>query len=324
MSDALEVDDGQGGTQSRRVERKSRRDGPVPEDALKEVREGLGKQVTAATETANTAIKQRNDMAATALATTEARINERDQYLTSQIAAAKTSIDNAKAAKKAAREAGDGDAQDAAEDALIDAKTSLRVLEIQKQNFDGEKSAALDRAKEAAKPVAAVADNSASEAWKASRPRFDETKDPAYFAVALQGHHEAQSAGLQTNSPAYFAKIDGKLASAFGADHAKAAPGDGTSRKPREARTSETSMATPVGREAAGDGYSSQNHDLRIVVNGEGKRSISGTIPKDWVEAAKWTGMTPAAYAIAQLDIEAEGGAANGGFDPQGRVQVYR
>lgn len=320
MSDALEVDDGQGGTESRRVERKSRRDGPVPEDALKEVREGLGK----ATATTNAAIKDRNDMAATALATTEARINERDQYLTSQIATAKSAIETARAAKKAAREAGDGDAQDTAEEALTDAKTSLRILEIQKTNFDAEKPKALENAKKAAEPIKPVADTSKRDAWFAAHPRFNfqnPDADRPYFNAAMTAHHDALEKNIPEGSDAYFAHLNAQLGHQFGANHAT---GDGTSRKPREARTSETSMATPVGREGAGDGYSSQNHDLRIVVNGEGKRSISGTIPKDWVEAAKWTGMTPAAYAIAQLDIEAEGGAANGGFDPQGRVQVYR
>lgn len=314
-------EEGAGG--SRRVERKSRREGPTPEEALKTVREGLGKQVTAATETANDAIKRGNDMAATALATTEARINDQEQSLVSQIAATKQAIETARTAKKAARDAGDGDAQDAAEDALIDAKTSLRVLEIQKVNFDAAKPRLLAEAKEAAKPVAPVVDNSASVAWIASRPRFNKAKDPAYHAVAIQADAAARAAGHKANTAEYFDFIDADLAKAFGADHATGGETPHT-RQPREARTPETSMATPVGREGAGDGYQSSQHNLRITTGADGKRSLTGTIPAHWAEAAKWNKMDPVSYALAQLDIEAEGNGANGGFDPQGRVQVYR
>lgn len=318
MSDvALEVEDGK----SRRVERKGR--GPTPEDQIAEVKNTLGKRADAAEATAATAIKQRNDMAATALATVENTLNERESRIASDITVAERALESAETALENAINGGDGKAQIAASRAQAEAMADLKIARIAKANFETQKPQLLADAKKAAEPVAAPVDNSASEQWIASRPRFNQTKDPAYYAVAITANNEAKAAGLKANTKPYFDYIDGKLAASFGADHMHE-DGGGQTRQTRTMREPDhTSSGAPVGREGT-DGYSSARHNLRLGQDAEGKTTISGTIPKEWVEAASWNGMTPAAYAISQLEIEHEGAAGNGGYTVNGQTAVYR
>lgn len=321
-AEALEVEDGKT-VVSRRVERKGR-EGKSAEEQLADVKKQLeakdGENAQLRTQVVQ-ATTDRNKLAATAAATTEARLTEREQALATNISGAKQRVATASAALKAAKDAGDGDAELAANEQLIDAKADLKLYEREKAEFDQAKPKLVEDLKEAAKPVEVPAAKSgvsaSAQQWIDEHPRFN--SDPEYKQAALDAHDLAvQKYKHAPDSPAYFAFLNKQLNAMFGDDHGQ---GEAMQRTPRKGReTDRTSEAASPGR--GGDGsIQSRTHNLRLSYNQEGKPLVSGEIPAAWVEAAKWCGMTPVDYAVSKLEEEASG---EPGYTVEGSRAVYR
>lgn len=67
-----------------------------------------------------------------------------------------------------------------------------------------------------------------------------------------------------------------------------------------------TSSGAPPSRETDGRSVRTGAGNLRVVQDRDGNDAISGTIPAEWVEAAKWCNMDAEDYALEQLRIEEE------------------
>lgn len=339
MSDSLTID-----TANQQVTRQPRRDrveadnseprsavaagdGPVeqqeqdandPEQMLAESRKALERSEAelAATRTreseARTQAARARDEAARA---NMGRASDRAAAVASAIEAAKADITSAKIAKRTAREAGDIDAEMAADEMLSSA--------LYRQN---QATGELNWINQQARQPAPTGDQGnraeqdkptpAAQAWMDSHPRFN--TDRNYRATALGAHTEALRAGKTLGSQEYVDYIDQMVEEVYGPDH-------GTSSEPPLARrqqpmqpTQRNNATSAAGPSNRGSGGSTAGGGSGVVQTGlgpitvqrrqDGSKSI--TIPRnrydDWMEAATINGMTLDKYAEEQVAIADE------------------
>lgn len=308
--------------QGQRVQRKAN-DRPLPadtntgltdtdaEDAAKRALEARDAENKRLSEENKALADRANKAGSAAAAATTARMGDREAAIANGMAAAKRTVEQATASYKAARAAGDLDGEMAALDVLGDAKLELKLFEGQKAAFDAEKPNLEKQAKAMAEPVTSTPGQSdQAKKWIDDHPLFQ--TDAKYKADALMAHREAMALNIATNSDAYPAFLNTHLARLYGADHGKTAAEDRRDDDRREHREmNRASTGAPPGREQDGRSVRHAGGNLRVVRDREGNEGVSGDIPAEWVEAAKWCNMDVEEYALEQLKITAEGGANN-------------
>lgn len=292
-----------------------RKEGPSPEEAVAEANR------LAAAKDAELNEERRRRIEAERLAgvrgrdvvdAVTARMGEREASINSAIEAHKQKKENAARAMRMAMEANDHDAQIKASEDHADAVATLANLRVEKSNFDDNKARFVEESKRVnTAPTQTGGDTytPAAQSWIASHPKFD--SDKAYKAKAMGAHYEAVSLGILVDSPEYFQHLNGAVAALDGK-----APPPPPARKPNAAST-----AAPPAREGGAimDGGSGGSEtvkfrdgsSLSLTRDNNGKTSVQGRIPGDWVEAAVWSGVAKSKsdrdgiieYAVEQLKI---------------------
>lgn len=254
--------------------------------------------------TTETVVKTANTASETALA----RIADRETSISNGITGAKTAVEAAQQAWRSAREAGDMDAEQKANDALLDAKVSLKGWEFQDQDFKANKERLTTDAKALGKPqVAKVGKGPTPQAkqWLDDHPLMN--TDMNYRRDALAAHAAAIAEGHAEGSDPYIIRINDMLGKMYGADHGKPKSDDGGKQQQRRERAAESEAAGPGRESSSGVSFRTpQGTNLRVSVNGEGKKTLHGDIPAEWQAAARWSKMDPIDYAISQVEIAQE------------------
>lgn len=304
------------GRGSSRVDRQSRTGGLADSEALTQAQKTIERQERelADERKGREAAEGRAQQATTrVVAASTAQLAEREGSLTAQIEAAKKAETAAMASKKSARAAGDDDASDAADAALLDARVDLKYWSHELNVFKAQKPA-LEREIKAEAEGAAAAGNSGptehSRKWLSDHPKFN--TDARYHADALAAHGLAIQNGHKNGSLGYIDFINGQLESLHGKEHGKAGSSNREHQGGGRREESSSSSAAPVNRDTAGPMTyrTNEGHDLRVTISSDGKKQLSGQIPAKWVEAAGWVNMEPVAYAISKIESEEE--AADG------------
>lgn len=319
MSDADTADD-QG---SKRVERQ--RSNLSPEQEIAASRAALERKTKENTTLAGAADKATATAAEygkEGAAAIRAQVADAERAIANGISAQEAKRDAAQVAWKSAREAGDVDAEQKANDMLTDAKVELRVLSGQKATFDANKPHQLKKAEAMEKGPPAVARPSAeSQKWLDDHPEFE--TNPQYRADALDAHELAIAKGIPNGSTAYVTFLDSHMARLHGKEHGRGGSkaddaGDGGVNRHSTSSGAPPSRDTAGGLSATVDGY-----NLRIIVGQDGKEKLVGDIPPAWREGAKWSGMNEVDYSISQLKIQAETKAGKGPV-LMGEGAIYR
>lgn len=269
---------------------------------------------------------------------------EKISAVKSRIESAQGDIDSAKAQKRAARDAGNYEDEDAAEDRRAQAyakleadKRELQWLEGQaktpsrQQGGDGPTSRAQDQGGDGYDAAAPDVPQGERQ-WVESHPLFN--SDARYHAAAVAAAQEAMSLGMMRGSPAYINHINDVLTPRFGAGHGVdgthgrkggAAARDGGEGGDRLGRRP-LSMAMP--RSGADGG----NSDMETIGSGNartmdtefGKVTVEAgrdgkpvirmpsRLKAMWEDAASWmrhvdnTPYTLAEYALEQVQADEE------------------
>lgn len=184
-----------------------------PEDALAESRRQLQasqQQTAEARRQARAAQQQAQHATTQAQEATTARISDREIAVNSVLESAKAEQATARAAKRLAREAGDLDAEMAAEEMFTVATTRMHNA-----------TAEIERIKAAPKPKPpeqqAPTATPETQRWMDEHPAYH--TDRRYQALANATHFEAIEAGHPVESPGYFDYVNNALAEVYGEDH---------------------------------------------------------------------------------------------------------
>jgi hypothetical protein len=310
---------------SHRVKRQARvddqDDGVSAEAALKLANETIAAQ----NKTIANVTKQAKDASTAAANATVGRISDREQTINSALSAAEMARKTADTAWRAAKQAGDIDAEAEALDMLAEAKLEIKTWTSEKQKFDAQKPQLLEQAKNTAAGPANDPENDARSAqWISDHPKFN--TDAKYKQRALDLHAAAIARGLVGGSPGYINYLDDGLTELYGEDHGKMTnDSGGGSRTSRAADTRVdrgTSAGAPPSRDSDRGSFSA--HGVRLIRNSDGSKSVQGEPPAEWVDGAKWTGMSLPEYCVSMLELEEEKQAGRGQVVQMGDGVIYR
>jgi hypothetical protein len=209
-------------------------DGPAPEDVLAEARERLA------------AAERERDLERQARVDAEARAQQvghqaqtaQHVALDATIASEEARLAQARANYRAAREAGDYDAEANAMAVISAAAPKLEWLKDQKARG----AAAPAPAAPQQRPSGGNIPGAAAREWMKAHPKLD--TDPIY-AAAVQAAHDRAVRDHAPESPGYFASVNNDLERAFGPDHGKEVTVAAKTPKPR---VPASSFGTPPGR----------------------------------------------------------------------------
>lgn len=307
---------------SQRVGRRATKQSISAEDALAEAQRTIKAQAgqidsleKTNAKTAETALSRGADASNATLA----RLNERETAIANGKTASINAVQVAQSLWRTAREAGNLDDEQKANDMLTSAKVDLKSWEFQEEDFKARKPQLVKEAESLAKVPIAV-DNSRSERWKADHPKFK--TDSKYNADAIAIHELAVAKNIPPNSDAYINFLNDKLALIHGANHGKDDDGEedqGGGRKPRDRSLD----GAPPSRDSGGAlTFNGSGGNLRLSRGSDGKERLDGDIPAEWAQAAEWSGMDSVAYAISQMKILEE--RKRNGSDGTLEAGVYR
>lgn len=246
-----------------------------------------------------TAAEKTNAAAGAAAATLQSKAASIESALQSR----DTIIENAEAALKAAVEANDAMAMSKANREIARAEAEKVDLERQKTWVAHEQ----ERLK--TQPLASAPTRTGptaeSLAWMESNPRIN--VDPKYQAAVAAADSAWRARGMPVGTKDYVNFIDSNMRAAFGSNHgtmeAFHASNGGAVKAASAKKTPASSSAAPPERGGSdGDGngggvnaavtFKHGKGQISLKRNADGKETISGTIPPDWVAAAKWSGYT--------------------------------
>lgn len=313
---ALELDD----AGNRRVERKSRSEVSA-EDALATAKKTIEDRDRTIAGLKTTVVQTSTAASEQAVG----RLKERETAIVSGIAAAEAAEAAGAQALRTAREAGDLDAELKAMDTLADAKLQKMKWNEAKTTYDANKDRLTKEAEALGKPKLPSGPDAESQRWLEEHPLIG--TDQQYRKDADDAHDLAVKNRMPPGHPGYIAAVNAHLERLHGKDHGKAKAEKKTDNTDGDLVVTEqqrgTSMSAPAGRSGEDGSFSMSvgGKSLSLSVNGEGKEVLRGTIPGEWVEAAKWNKMTPHEYAISRLKIAKDGGAGGIQF---GEGAIYR
>lgn len=257
------------------------------------------------------------EAAAAAGTVAAAHLTERETNLNATLESTKALVTNAQAAMKAAFDAGDMEAYAQASADFTRGNVRLENLEIEKAKLAEQKARApAPGARRGTAPPSAEAQR-----WLETHPRYG--VDPEYQARVQTAHNYALAMGHDLGSPEYVAVIERNLDAFYGPNHGtlEAAKANGAAPKAATPKTPRSSAAAPS-RGAAVDVNNPQEYRMqhgegrgfvRLVTLPDGRETVEGTIPSEWVSYAKATGFKAGrsgfktdhegaiAYAVEQL-----------------------
>lgn len=299
-------------------------------DAESDATKELKRQLDAAN--ANTARlqRERDEAAKQARDAGTGQLINNYRALEATITAEQQRVENARSARRAAREAGDFDAEQKAEDILHDASFNLRVASGNKTAFEqryGKPGDGVPRQQQQTETRQGNGPTTEAQRWIDTHPRFN--SDPEYKADALASHQLAMDNGRAEGSQAYIDFIDQRMARLYGANHGR---GDNTTARGAQPRSrSDASTAAPRsgagGNDlSTGDGKMRFTHaqgtlELRQIPDAKSptgfKETVVGKIPAAWVEYAGIAGFMKGKtaqekqeglikYAVEQMHIQRE------------------
>ena len=326
-----------------------RRRGPDPETAVAEAHEALE---AAHAETADERRKRENAERVAANAQRQAgdaiaaRFAERETAISNGLEAAKTAKTSAQTSLRAAREAGDIEAETQAIEQLSRANYNIEKYTDQKTQLDGIKERATREAENAAKNGGGDGRRGPTpeaQAWINRNPRYN--RDVRYRRDAVDLHQMAIDTGHAEGSGSYIKFIDDGLEEIYGKEHGtleamrrkpgeerQAGRGGGDDREQRDGRRSSSTAAPRGGGGAGGDGGPGAREVKTLLgtvkVSGSGK-NMRIIIPQElgdtFKEGAKLTRMTVADYALEQVRIADErAGGRNAGLVEDDDGVTYR
>lgn len=228
-----------------------------------------------------------------------AALQNRANSVESAIQSRQSIIENAEAALKAAQEANDAVAMSKATREIARAEAEIVNLEREKTWVATEQEKLKN-----APPAAPVRQGptAESQAWMDSHPRIN--VDPDYQARVAAADSSWRARGLPVGTKDYVKFIDDNLKAYYGRDdHGSIEAARPTQAKtPAAKKTPASSSAAPPDRGGSDDGggggvnasvtYKHAKGQVSLKRTSDGKETISGNIPPEWVAAAKWSGYT--------------------------------
>lgn len=278
-----------------------------PEALLKRIRDA---EERAATERQKRLDAERRSQTQTKdLATLEARAAEGEYHVVSSaLSQLEAEMKGLKAARRAALEAGDYEAESEATDRLTQAAAKHAQLSDGRTALDDRVKQAREKAKTVSETRADAGDADPFEqflgqfgpkeqAWFRMHPEFAPTTDPGGYHRALAAHYDAVKQGIKESSEEYFAHLDRSLGLAPADDVDAADPVDDVvveTRQPKPAPTKR--VAAPVSRDSTSS-VATRQADGRLSVR----------LTREQREMAESMGMTPTAYAKRLIEAERAG-----------------
>jgi hypothetical protein len=145
-----------------------------------------------------------------AQAAREAATSSNLDTITTALAAAQTALDAAKRDKRAAREAGDYEAESEADDRMMQARIDLRTYDEAKSNIETRKTQRQDPV-QPADPVEAYVRNRSEPTAKWLREHKEFILDPRKNAKLTGAHYNALGDGLTPDTKEYFEHVEKTL-----------------------------------------------------------------------------------------------------------------
>lgn len=316
--------------ETRRVVRQPRKEAGADE-ALRIAQETIerkDRELAAANQRADEAGKSVLKANTVASNTAMARISDQEVAIKNGLSAAEKSVETATLAWRQARQQGDVEAEEKAMDALGDAKIEKARWKERNDAFTQQKPALEEEAKRPAVQPAAVEagkDKMSDESrrWIESHPKFN--TDASYRQDALDAHEIAISRKIPIGTTQYTAFLDNHLERLYGKDHGMQEQdrdrGGERERSPRRGPDRGASSGATPSRDR--DGSFAYN-GVKLGTDAQGKKTVTGDIPAEWVNAAKWNGMDPVAYAVSMLEIEEERSRGHSPILQEGQGMVLR
>ncbi len=256
-----------------------------------------------------------------------ARAGDRAAAVASAVETAKADQATAKAAKRAARDAGDIDAEMQADELF--ASASYRLNQATGELAWLEQQGKQARPQGQPQPQQPAMSDEAR-AWIEAHPQFHTDDD--YKAVAEGAHNAAVRAGHPDGSPGYIPYINKVMERFYGPDHGQGgAPLQRGNPDMNTRRSDSTSSAGPSNRGGGGGGarggtVNTPLGPLHVTEAADGKVRIQ--IPQadraDWDEAASVNQMSVAEYAYEQVKIARELAAGGDAGWVRGDGQIGR
>lgn len=224
--------------------------------------------------------------------------DSRITVIDSAIRANNSEKDQVLASIRAAKEAGDYDAEIKAIDRLQVLNYNNRRMEEGKAELGRRAEEAKHRPAAPANPVDAMVQGmtSRSGAWVRSHPEF--ATDPARYSAMMEAHYGAVARGLTPDTDQYFAEVETKLG-------LRAAPVRVPDPEPAPVtpppRREVAPSPAPVSRAANGAGAPGLPDGISMLDNGQYRLSPAAR------EAASMSGLTDAEYLKNALALQKEG-----------------
>lgn len=300
---------------------------PSPEEALAEAQrqiEAKDQQLAAERERVSRAERERDEAKRVGTEAHTDRLTQQEVAISSALAAGKAKKTAAQAKMRQARESGDFEGESAAIDEISAANFEvMRAEEAQRQftQWKQRQPKPEERQQQTRQETRNQGEPTAeAQRWLDEHPRY--SSDAEYRADANASHQAAIESGCMEGSQAYINYIENRMTRLYGENHGQVGgqqrgmqqrPNGGSMNQKQPQRAASSTAAPPNrgGSERLPVGSAeykdpSTGAVLRLVQTSDGKETVSGTIPADWVTAAKWNGMSPASYAVEQLKIQEE------------------
>lgn len=244
-----------------------------PEDVLA----NMETQLLAAEAATHTERQARIDAENRAAQAGHALVGAHTMTLDSAETAQKGRLEQARANYKAAREAGDIDAEQRAIEESSAARAELSHISFQKTQAARQP---------APQQQAGNVPGPAAQKWLADHPKSG--SDPVYRAALSVVHGQAVAAGLTVESPEYFSFANRELEARFGADHGKDVPVN----KPNGAgvrRPVASSTAAAPSRAGASNGRTGTDNNALLAKLNQIAEGDDPITMADFEEAAQYT-----------------------------------
>lgn len=274
--------------------------GPTPEEALADMQRAVADKDRQLDEA-----KQARTRAEREAARAHAgRAVDRGAAVAGQLEAAKSEKDRAKAAKKAARESGDLEAEIAADEAFNAASFREMSASAELAALKADPTSAAGRTTE---PSQRGGYSPQAQSWIDNHPRFN--SDTSYKGTILRAHEQAVQDGIVEGSPAYFRELD-RVAATMEQQN-----GGGNSRTEERGGTMPNGFqgAPPARGGSTGRGQGSGWEQtllgpVQVSERADGKvqLKVPPELHADFVEGAKITGMDLGDYIYEQVQIARE------------------
>jgi hypothetical protein len=290
-------------------------EGPTPEQALAEARQRLATSESQrqAAEQARQAAEQRAQQAGGAVQSAH------EGALETRLNAEKTRLASAERSYRAAREAGDIDAEILASKELAGATHLIAACENEKARLASQRANAAQQQQQVPQQSSRIP-GPAARAWMDDHPKIN--SDPTYGHAAEQAHNRAIARGHEPESSGYFDSINADLERSFGANHGRdAGMADPPPARQAPSKPPASSYSTPRsnGGATTRNGEAADVAKVCDAISSMGDTRITPEILQEHADASK---MSLKDYVASQMQILAE--RKQGRSGGMGQDIVYR